>query len=230
MNKPLAVPLRAMPWQRCSLSLFWLLPVVLLASVALCHAAEPIWLLQNGDLSAWEEKSFAGETRYEAALVDGRTAIRAVSEASASGWHIKRRIDLRKTPLLDWYWRVDTPLTHSAERTKEGDDFAARVYVIVSHPLFPWKSKAVNYVWSSQQPIGSHWANPFVSAARHIALRSSTSPIGQWVHERRNVRADLKALFDSDVVYVDAVAIMTDTDNTKARAVAYYADISSSAE
>ena len=207
----------------------WLLVLVVFSINT--FAAERITLLGDGDSSGWEQKSFEGETRYETVALDGRQAVRATSDGSASGLFNKRRIDLHKTPILNWFWRVDEPLDNPNERTRGGDDYAARVFVVnADHPLFIWKTKAVNYVWSSEQEIGDSWANPYTCSSQHIALRSGDTYAGQWVRERRNVRADFKALFDKDIRYIHAVAIMTDTDNTGAHAVAWYGDIFFSAE
>ena len=188
-------------------------------------AAESVAVLRDGDVSAWEEKVFSGKTAYEQVGMDGRSVVRATSRGTASGLFLKRRIDLEKTPILEWTWRVEGTLGDIDERTREGDDYSARVYVIRSDPVFFWRTRAVNYVWASTRAEGESWPNAYTDGARHIAVRSGDALAGQWLDERRNVRADFRALFGKDVRYVDAVAIMSDTDNTGAAALAYYGDI-----
>lgn len=187
--------------------------------------AESVAVLRDGDTGAWEEKVFSGKTAYEQVTVDGRAVVRANSRGTASGLFRKQRIDLEKTPILEWTWRVEGTLGDIDERTREGDDYSARVYVIRSDPVFFWRTRAVNYVWASTRTEGEIWPNAYTDGARHIAVRSGDALAGRWVEERRNVRADFKALFGKDVRYVDAVAIMSDTDNTGGSAVAYYGDI-----
>ncbi len=187
--------------------------------------AETVEVLRDGDVSAWEEKVFAGKTRYETVRRDGRTVVRATSRGAASGLYLRRRIDLEKTPILRWTWRVDGALGDIDERTRAGDDYSARVYVIRSHPVFLWRTRAVNYVWASTRSPGETWPNAYTDAARHVAVRSGDADAGRWVEERRDVRADFRTLFGESVRHVDAVAIMTDTDNTGGAAVAYYGDI-----
>ena len=187
--------------------------------------AESIEVLRNGDVSGWEEKVFEGKTRYETVAQDGRTVLRATSRGTASGLYLRRRIDLDRAPILRWSWRVDATLGDIDERTRAGDDYSARVYVIRSHPVFLWRTRAVNYVWASARVPGETWPNAYTDASRHVAVRSGDAHIGQWVDERRDVRADLRVLFGESVRYIDAVAIMTDTDNTDGAAVAYYGDI-----
>ena len=199
--------------------------LLVLALGARNAAAESFEVLRNGDIAGWEEKVFKGETSYETVRQGGRAVVRATSSGTASGLYLQRRIDLDKTPILRWSWRVDATLGDIDERTRAGDDYSARVYVIRSHPVFLWRTRAVNYVWASTMAAGETWPNAYTDSSRHVAVRSGDALAGQWVDERRDVRADFRELFGKSVRYVDAVAIMTDTDNTGGTAVAYYGDI-----
>ncbi len=181
------------------------------------------------NLDAWEEHSFEGNTRYELARVDGRPAVRAQSSAAASGLFRNIRVDLEETPFLSWSWRIDNTINSANEQQRNGDDYPARIYVVRKGGLLPWNTMAVNYVWASNQPAGSSWSNPYTDRARMIALRSGNSESGQWLREKRNVKADFQRLFGEDVRYIDVVALMTDTDNTGENVTAYYGDISFSA-
>ena len=192
--------------------------------------AESVEVLRDGDVAGWEEKVFEGKTRYETVRQDGRTVVRATSRGTASGLYLRGRIDLEKTPILRWTWRVEGSLGEIDERTRAGDDYAARVYVIRSHPVFLWRTRAVNYVWASAQAEGATWPNAYTDASRNVAVHSGEEDAGRWVEERRDVRADFRELFGESVRHVDAVAIMTDTDNTGGAAVAYYGDITFTSE
>ena len=199
--------------------------LMLLLFGAFGAGAESVSVLRDGDVGGWEEKVFSGKTVYEQVRIDGRAVVRATSRGAASGLFLKIRIDLEKTPILEWTWRVENTLGDIDERTGEGDDYSARVYVIRSDSVFFWKTRAVNYVWASTRAEGETWPNAYTDSARHIAVRSGDARAGRWVDERRNVRDDFRALFGKDVRYIDAIAIMTDTDNTGAAALAYYGDI-----
>ena len=191
---------------------------------------ERIAVLRDGDLTGWEEKTFNGKTLYRTVRQDGQSVLRATSRGTASGMYRRLRIDLEKTPILNWTWRVDATLGDIDERTRAGDDYSARVYVISSHPVFFWRTRAVNYVWASARSEGETWTNAYTDASRHVAVRSGDAHAGQWASERRDVRADFRALFAEEVRHVDAVAIMTDTDDTGGAATAYYADITFTSE
>jgi Protein of unknown function (DUF3047) len=193
----------------------------------------------EGDLSDWEEKSFEGNSLYRfvdaVKLDDAKNAqagkvLHASTEGQASGLFKEVDIDLNKTPYLNWSWQVKNIFTGNDERSKEGDDYPARIYVVISGGVFFWNTKAINYVWSSNQDIGSEWPNAYTGNAKMIAVQTGNKKVGQWITERRNVRADLKRLFGEGLTHIDAVAVMVDGDNTGQAATAYFGDISFSAE
>lgn len=179
----------------------------------------------QGDLNGWQTKVFSGKTSYALRKEDGRTVLRADSHAAASGLYRETSIDLRRTPILNWTWKVDNILTGNDERTKAGDDYSARIYVVFSGGAMFWRTRAINYVWSNKQPVGSNWLNAFTSNAGMIAVESGVSRTGQWIQINRDVLADYRKIFGEEPGAVDAVAIMTDTDNTGAAATAWYGDI-----
>ncbi|OGS96075.1 MAG: hypothetical protein A3H31_01220 [Gallionellales bacterium RIFCSPLOWO2_02_FULL_57_47] len=184
----------------------------------------------KGELNGWQTRAFAGETRYVLERSAGRLALHAESSSAASGLYRKVKVDLGKTPILHWSWKIDNVLAGTDERTRAGDDYPARVYVVFSGGLFFWRTRAINYVWSNQQPVDSHWPNAFTSNARMIAVQSGPGRVEEWLEERHDVRADYRRLFGTEPGNVDAVAIMTDTDNTGTAASAWYGDIWFSAE
>ncbi len=177
----------------------------------------------GGELDNWQSKSFQGMTRYRLVTQDGRQVLEAESQRAASGLVREVRVDLEKRPKLNWSWRVKDVLTGIDERTKAGDDYPARVYVIVSGGVAFWRTKTLIYVWSSRQPAGSRWKNAYTDNACVMALRSGKA--AGWASEQRNVRADFKTCFNDDITFIDAVAIMTDTDNSQQEATAWYGDI-----
>ena len=178
-----------------------------------------------GDLQDWQTKSFQGETRYGFDDKSGQRALFADSRGAASGLYREIRVDLNRTPWLNWSWRVDKVLNGVDERSKGGDDYPARVYVVVAGGAAFWKTRSLVYVWSSNQPVGATWNNAFTSNARVMALRSGTKDADGWVSEKRDVRADFRQLFGEDIDAIDAVALMTDTDNSGQSASAWYGDI-----
>ena len=175
-------------------------------------------------LSGWEPVVFSGQTEYRLQADATPPAVRAISRASASGLVRKQVVDLKTRPWLQWSWRVDAAPRTGNELQKSGDDYAARVYVVVSGGLFFWRTRTLNYVWSRRQAPGSVWPSAFTSQAQLMALRRGDGD-GVWYHERRNVYDDLKAVFGEAINEIHAVAIMTDSDNSADRAEAWYGDL-----
>jgi hypothetical protein len=185
----------------------------------------------SGSLNNWEAKEFKGQTSYKLVDLAGTRVLKADSAGSASGLFNEQRIDLHKTPVMNWRWHIENRLGNDInEQVKSGDDYAARVYVIASGGAAFWQTKAINYVWSSTSPVGNVWPNPYAYAGANgkmmmIAVRSSTDKAGTWYSEKRNILTDLKHQFGEEIRYIDAVAIMTDTDDSQGKATAYYGDI-----
>lgn len=210
--------------------------IALIASLLIVNAGFADTRVSIGEfskkqLSGWEPKVFKGKTHYQLVTEGNLTVLKATSNNAASGLGRRIKVDLTKTPFLNWSWRVDNKLGPLNEQSKAGDDYAARVYVILDGGLLPWRTKAMNYVWSSNSPRGKSWGNAFLPRnAKMLAVRGSQDKVGGWVREKRNVMADFKNIFGLNIKRIDGVAIMTDTDNSKGSASAAYGDIFFSAQ
>lgn len=199
---------------------------MLLSGNTLATDKLPIGEFSAGSLAGWDQKSFSGTTRYNIVAESGRKVLKANSNSSASGLVKKLKVDLNKTPFLNWSWKIDSQLKGLNEQSKQGDDYAARLYVIVDGGFIPWNSKAMNYVWSSNQARGAEWGNAFLPKnAKMTAVRGQQDRAGVWQNEKRNVKQDFKKLYGINLSKIDAVAVMTDTDNSKGKVTATYGDI-----
>jgi len=177
-------------------------------------------------LADWDEKSFKGNTSYQVIDLDGIKVLQAVSQENASGLYKIHKINLKKYPYLNWRWRIENRIDSGDETTKSGDDYAARVYLIIDGGWWFWKTRAVSYVWANAAVKGSIWDNAFAGkSVKMFAIRSAGDTTKKWHMEKRNVYEDLKRVFGEEISTIDAVAIMTDTDNSKSKVRAYYTDI-----
>ena len=183
------------------------------------------------DLSLWQTKEFKGQTQYKLITLDGNSVLQAQSVAAASGLYKKLTFDLSKTPYLNWRWRIENKLGTRNEMEKSGDDYAARIYVVVSTGFFFWQTKALNYAWSRQESPQASWPNAFApNNALMIPIRTKRDQIATWYVEKRNVHHELSQWLGNNKFSVTGLAIMTDTDNSKGQATAYYDDIYFSSE
>ncbi len=178
------------------------------------------------DIIQWETHAFTGETRYQLTEVDGRQAVHAVcTDGSASGLFYEHDIDLEATPIIEWEWRVDSTFNDVDEQTRAGDDYPARLYAVDRHNVLRWRTRAVNYVWASEMPRGAQWDNAYQSRAAMVALRSGDDAGDGWVTERRDLREDFSEIHGRDLTVLNALAIMTDCDDTGQDAEAWYGEI-----
>ncbi|MBN2331904.1 MAG: DUF3047 domain-containing protein [Deltaproteobacteria bacterium] len=198
-----------------------------LCAASLAHAEKvTVGHFSASQLDGWQTKVFSGTTSYRLCPIDEVTALKAESLASASGLFKKVRIDLEQTPYLSWQWRIENRLPPLNEQSKAGNDYAARVYVVVDGGLLFWKTLAINYVWAASSPKDHFWPNAFAGPnAMMLALRSTEDKAATWYGEKRNLKDDFKKLFAKDIRYIDAIALMTDTDNSKGKATSYYGNI-----
>ncbi len=180
------------------------------------------------DIAGWEPHSFSGETHYELTTLNGQPAVHATCDnASASGLFYQGTIDLTETPVVEWTWWVEETYEGIDETVRAGDDYPARIYAVDEHRIAIWRTRAMNYVWASEQPEGSDWPNAYQSQAHMVAMRSGPGNAGegQWVTERRNLRADFEQFHGRDLEELNAFAIMTDCDDTGRPSEAWYGGI-----
>ena len=193
---------------------------------ALPAAAEEIAVSRfaTEGLKGWESKSFKGNTEYTIVQEDGRTVLKAHAKSAASGISKKLKFNSVTHRYLKWSWKIDRIIAQGNEKTKQGDDYAARVYVVFPGRFF-WQMRALNYIWANKLPKGEFVPNAFTSNAMLLAVESGPSKAGQWVTETQDILADYRRVFGEDPPEAGAIAIMTDTDNTGAEATAWYGDI-----
>ena len=177
-------------------------------------------------LKRWKERSFVGHTRYALVEDDGIRVLQGQTTGHASVLYRERSIDLERTPMLHWSWKIhDTYGMNIDEQSRKGDDFPARVYVVVKTGFLPWETLALNYVWSSSTPAGTIWRNPYTDKAGMLAVQSGNRNAGRWVSETRDVEADFRAVFGEDIDAIDGYAIMVDGDDSGASGLAWFGNL-----
>jgi hypothetical protein len=129
-------------------------------------------------------------------------------------------------PLLSWKWRINKVPKGGNESIKEKNDSAAGVYVIFKGKLK--LNHIIKYVWSSTLPKGTVTKSPYNSRTKVIVLKSGISDRGKWLQETVNIQRDYKILFDKDAPPVEAIGLLSDSDNTDSFASADYDDIKAS--
>jgi len=183
-------------------------------------------------------------TDYSLVEENGTVVVKAVSDQSASGLTRAIAIDPAAYPVIQWRWKVNNVLLKGDVSSKAGDDYPARIYITFAFDpdragylarlehqaarLLLGKDvpyRAISYIWGSNSPAGTMVANAYTDRAMMFVVESGDGKSGQWLTEQRNVYEDYKRAFGEAPTMISGVAIMTDTDNTRESAVAWYGDI-----
>jgi len=185
------------------------------------------------ELSQLEVRKVRGannKTIYIVGSNENGSFYKAVANNAASGLGKEVKIDLNKTPFLNITWKIEKDLPGIKENTKKGHDFAARVFAVKKTGATPLSNRAINYVFSSNNEIGFNSPSPYTKKSIDNVLASTKDNLNKWVTVKSNVKEDFKKFHNLDVNELDGLAIMSDTDNSKMEAIAYYQNIYFSAE
>jgi hypothetical protein len=164
-------------------------------------------------------------TIYTVGSNENGNFLKAVADNAASGLGKEIKIDLNKTPFINITWKIERDLPGIKENTKKGHDFAARVFAVKKTGATPLSNRAINYVFSSNNEIGFNSPSPYTKKSIDNVLASTKKNINEWVTVKANVKEDFKKFHGLDVSELDGLAIMSDTDNSKMKAIAYYQNI-----
>ncbi len=192
-----------------------------------------VFSFTEAELSELEVRKVRGadnKTIYSVGSNENGNFLKAVADNAASGLGKQVKIDLNKTPYINITWKIEQDLVGIKENTKKGHDFSARVFAVKKTGATPLSNRAINYVFSSNSSVGSNWPSPYTKKSIDNVLSTTKNNLNKWITVKANVKEDFKNFHDLDVNELDGLAIMSDTDNSKMRAVAYYQNIYFSAE
>ena len=187
----------------------------------------------EAELSNLEVRKVRGadnKTIYTVGSNENGNFLKAVANNAASGLGKEIKINLNKTPFINITWKVERDLSGINEISKKGHDFAARVFAVKKIGATPLSNRAINYVFSSNNVIGFYSPSPYTKKSIDNVLASTKNNLNEWVTVKANVKEDFKRFHGLDVNELDGLAIMSDTDNSKMKAIAYYQNIYFSAE
>ena len=182
------------------------------------------------EMKSLKVRKVKGKTTYTVGSNDNGNYLKAEAEGKASGLGKELKINLLKTPFINITWKVEKDLSGIIENSKKGHDYAARVFVVKKTGTTALSNRAINYVFSSNNSAGNNWPSPYTKKSIDYVLSTTKEHHNQWITVKANVREHFKKLHDLDVSELTGVAIMTDTDNSKLKAISYYQNIYFSSE
>ena len=178
----------------------------------------------KGISPGWTEKSFTGKTHYTVIRDEGQPYLLATSDGTASALYYKIEYDPREYPYIAWKWKVDNIIEKGDATKKSGDDYGARIFVVFPSSFFV-DTETLNYIWANKLPKNSSVTCPYMDNNFMVSVQSGPAKTGKWLSESRNIFKDFKDFFGKEPDKVGAIAIMTDTDDTKETASASYGTI-----
>ena len=164
-------------------------------------------------------------TLYSVGNNENGNFLKSVADNAASGLGKEIKIDLNKTPFINITWKIEKDLSGIEENTKKAHDYAARVFVIKKTGATPLSNRAINYVFSSNNDVGFNSPSPYTKKSIDNVLSTTKNDLDKWVTVKANVKEDFKRFHNLNVNELDGLAIMSDTDNSKLRTIAYFQNI-----
>ena len=208
--------------------LFKLILVTALFQTTLYSEEVKVFEFTEKELSELTVRKVRGadnKTEYSVGSDENGNYLKAIADNAASGLGKEIKIDLNKTPFINITWKIEKDIPGIDETAKKGHDFAARVFVIKKTGATALSNRAINYVFSSNQDVGSNSPSPYTKKSIDNVLATTKTNLNEWVTVKANVKEDFKKFHDLDVNELDGIAIMSDTDNSKKKSITYYQNI-----
>ena len=177
------------------------------------------------ELTVRKVRGADNKTAYSIGSNENGNYLKAIADNAASGLGKEIKIDLNETPFKNITWKIEKDLSGINEKSKKGHDFAARVFVIKKTGATPLSNRAINYVFSSNQEVGSNFPSPYTKKSIDNVIATTKKNLNEWVTVKANVKEDFKKFHNLDVNELDGIAIMSDTDNSKKKSITYYQNI-----
>jgi len=202
--------------------------------------------VRSNAVTPWLHRSFPGKASNQFAYskLDGRTAMGVKSSASASMLRKVVSVEPDQLDAVRFSWKVPALITDADMALRDKDDSPVRLVLafdgdrsklssrdrILSELAFALTGEdmpyaTLMYVWCNQRAPGSVVLNPRTDRIRKLVLESGPKRLNRWLDYERDIRADYLAVFGEEPGRLIAVGIMTDTDNTKSSAQAWYGPV-----
>jgi hypothetical protein len=196
--------------------------------------------------AGWHAVPLPGKepTRYQREAKDGRPAIAAMAVRSASMWRHKFDPPPAKLGEVSFSWWAQTLLANASVADVDREDATARVLFGFGgdHSKLPLRARmsfdlaealtgerppyaTLMYVWDATAPVGTVIVNPRSDRIRKIVVDSGPEGLRRWRDHRRDLAADFRLAFGEEPGPLRSMALMTDSDNTRAQARTWYGEI-----
>ncbi|HKJ31748.1 MAG TPA: DUF3047 domain-containing protein [Balneolales bacterium] len=187
------------------------------------------WYNRDGNVKVWTlTGSDRDKYKYEIKEEDGN---KYLHYHGMKAMHLnfplvnKNGVDIMKTPILTWKWRVKKIPKGGDENDSDKNDSAAGIYVVYGFAGLFKLPKSIKYCWSSTLPVGTILSKNF-NKQKIVVLASGKKNEGKWITFQRNIVQDYKNLFGGEPPKKPiAILVLSDGNNTHSMVEADYDDI-----
>ena len=210
------------------------------------NSSKPSTLWQPEDQLKWETVKLPGKvnTKYNLSTLNAQSALQANANSSASMLRKTLRLEPHQLNALSFAWQVPQLLPNADMAARDLDDSPVRLVLAFEgdRSQFSAKNAMLNeltqvitgqpmpyatlmYVWCNKRPVGTVIENPRTDRVRKIVVESGADRLNQWLSYERNIKADYEKAFGEAPGALIGIGLMTDSDNTRGKAVAWYGPI-----
>jgi hypothetical protein len=188
------------------------------------------------NLDNWKSFTFPKIKKHSVYSVENEGAkhvLKAESSASASAMVYMDPFNVYEHSKVKWRWKVKNIYAKGDARSKEGDDYPLRVYIMFEfdpekagigerikysfmrslYGEYPPHS-SLSYVWASKDDPDRFIVSPYTNKAMMVLLEKGPAKTGHWVDEEIDILEDYQKAFKAKPPARARIAVMNDSDNT----------------
>jgi len=223
-------------------AVFILLSVLCLAVVS--AQTRSVFLREDfNNLENWKPLFFPKIKQHSTYTIvkDGPDSLlKAESNSSASAIICQKEFNVYEFPKVRWRWKVSNVYAKGDEKSKAGDDYPLRIYIIFKYDPdaasfgqrirygiaktfygeYPPHS-SLNYIWANKKHAERFITNAFVDEAKMVLLEAGPEKVGTWIGEEIDILDDYQKAFEAKPPATASIAIMNDSDNTGERSASF---------
>ena len=207
------------------------------------------------DSSPWAEQSNGAHWRhyklpgklpsqFNYTRKDGRDAMAVIAASSASMLRNTLRIEAGDLASIRFSWKVPELIAHADMALRDADDSPVRIILAFEGDRTGFSARdamlselsrsltgeelpyaTLMYVWCNKRAPGTVIPSPRTDRIRKLVVESGPKELNRWLDYERDIRADYERAFGEKPGALVGVGIMTDSDNTRSTARAWYGPV-----
>jgi hypothetical protein len=151
---------------------------------------------------------------------DGVPSMRFETHDSGSMLFRHVDIDLATYPMLAWRWYIELPIRSPLdERTREGDDHPARLFLRFLTDR--GDKRAMEVIWGNRLKAGDY---KYIGDFPHFVADAGEDRVGRWLDEKIDLAQIYAEIWkDAAPAHLVDIAVFCDSDDTHTASVSYFA-------